>query len=352
MLVGVKTVGTAFPGTGGHVARYLDNVMLAMRTVQVDIRFAAFTTPENHDAYEGWVRVPVPTPGGAASLRGLLGRTDGLEGPIKQAKVEVLMAPLADPHPGNSVPQVLYALDVAPWEKDAPPPIEEVADVKTIKRAVQGARAVVVTSEYLRRRCLELFEVPLNKSVVAPPGVNPVFQEPNRTIIEQPYAVVLVDVLAYPAMDHIVKMMDTLHDEFGMNFVVVGPSRVDQPEPWGDRAIRIERMPDSGLAGLYQHAAVFLNPGLHDGSALRTIEALRAGVPVVCAKSGATTELVGQTPVYYNPGSVESMVQAMRRMIEADDEERQSRINFGRQATTRYNWEDTAWKILAGFKKR
>lgn len=351
MLVGVKTVATAYPGSGGHVARYLDNVMNAVRHVQTDTRFAVFTTPDNHDAYEGWMRVPVSPPT-AASLRGLLGRTDGLEGPIKQAKPDVLLAPLSDPHPGSSVPQVLYALDVAPWEKDAPPPLDEVADIRSIKKAIHACRALIVTSEYLRRRCLDLFEAPLNKSVVAPPGINPVMQNPARTIVQEPYIVLFVDALSYPVLGNVVKMINILREEYPHSYVVVGPALTGQAEPWDDQVVRIERLPDSQLAGLYQHAALFVNPAVHDGSALRTFEALLAGVPVVCARSGATVELTGQTPLYYNPGSVDSMVQAVRRMLDSDDKERSDRINFGRQAVARYRWEDTAWKVLAGLKKK
>ena len=322
-----------------------------MRNAQTDARFAVFTTPDNHDSYEGWMRVPVSPPT-SASLRGLLGRSDGLEGPLREAKPDVLLAPLSDPHPGGSVPQVLYALDVAPWEKDAPAPLDEVADVRTIRKAVQSARALIVTSEHLRRRCLELFDAPLNKSIVAPPGVNPVFQNPARTIVQEPYAVIFVDALAYPALPGVCKMMEVLREEYPENYVVVGPALTGQPEPWDDTVVRIEKMPDTGIAGLYQHATVFLNPAVHDGSALRTFEALMAGVPVVCARSGATVELTGQTPVYYNPGSVDSMVQAMRRMLEADEKERADRVNFGRQAITRYRWDDTAWKVLAALKKK
>lgn len=351
MLVGVKTVATSFPGSGGHVARYLDSVMNAVRHVQTDTRFAVFTTPQNHDAYEGWMRVPV-TPPASTSLRGLIGRTDGLEGPLRQAKPDVLLAPLSDPHMGSSVPQVLYALDIAPWEKDAPPPLDEVADIRTIKKAIAAARALIVTSEYLRRRCLEVFEAPLNKSVVAPCGVNPVFLQPARSIVEEPYIVIFADALAHPVLDQVLKMMELIREEYPHSFVVVGPAQSGQREPWGDDVVRIEKLPDSSLAGLYQHAALFLNPSVHDGAALRTIEALYTGVPVVCAKSGATVELVGQTPLYYNPASVESMVQAMRRMLESDEKERADRINFGRQAVSRYKWDDTAWKILAAFKKK
>jgi glycosyltransferase involved in cell wall biosynthesis len=349
MLVGVKTVATAFPGSGGHMARYLDNVMNALRTVQTDVRFAVFTTPDNHDAYEGWTRVPV-TPPASTSLRGLFGRSDGLEGPLKQAKADVVLAPLSDPHLGNT-PQVLYALDVAPWEKDAPPPVDEVADVRSIKKAISSARALVLTSEYLRRRCLELFDAPLNKSIVAPPGVNPALQAPGRTIIQEPYIVIFADALSYHVLPHVQKMMEVLSEEYPHSYVVVGPPH-RMGEPWGDDVVRIEKLPDSQLAGLYQHASVFVNPAVHDGSALRTIEALYAGVPVVCARSGATVELAGQTPVYYNPASVDSMIQAMRRMLEADEKERADRINFGRQGVSRYKWEDTAWKVLGALNKK
>ncbi|MBI1321434.1 MAG: glycosyltransferase [Candidatus Hydrogenedens sp.] len=350
MLVGVKTIPTAFPGGGDHNARYLDQVMRAIRTVQTDTRFVIFTTPENHDAYEGWMRVPVQ--GGGSSLMGMLGRGDGLDGPIKQAKIDLLMSPMVDPYLGRSVPQALYGLDIAPWERGGEPDAEwGHAPIKVVRRASQQARSIIVPSEYLRRRCLELFGTPLNKCVVVGTGVSQGLKVEERSIVEPPYLCLLVDGLAAPVLDKVHKVIELFEKEYEHTIVLLGPARTGQPDVWSDRVVRIEQCPDSQLAGLYQHASLFWYPGLYDGSGLRVIEALTAGVPVVCARSGAIHEMVGDTPVYYNAENADSMLQALRRVVESDKEFRRTRINFGRQAVTRYDWNDVAWKFLSAFKR-
>jgi len=350
MLVGVKTIPTAFPGGGDHNARYLDQVMRAIRTVQTDTRFVIFTTPENHDAYDGWVRVPVT--GGGASIMGMLGRGDSLDGPIKQAKIDLLMAPMVDPYLGRSVPQALYALDIAPWERGGEPDADwGHAPIKVIRRVSQQARSIIVPSEYLRRRCLEVFGTPINKCVVVGAGVSPALRLEGRSIVEPPYICLLVDGLAAPVQEKVYKVIELFEQEYPHTIVVLGPTRTGQADAWSERVVRIEQCPDSQLAALYQHADLFWYPGLYDGSGLRVIEALTAGVPVVCARSGAIHEMVGDTPIYYNPENADSMLQSLRRVIEGDEEFRKNRINFGRQAVTRYDWNDVAWKFLSAFKR-
>jgi len=50
---------------------------------------------------------------------------------------------------------------------------------------------------------------------------------------------------------------------------------------------------DCDLRGLYEGAAGFVFPALHEGFGIPPLEAMRLGVPVVCARSGATPEVLG-----------------------------------------------------------
>ena len=119
-----------------------------------------------------------------------------LEQAIAQTQAELVFSPLHAAPPNLPVPQVLYALDLAPWETEpGKPGPGRGPHVKTIKRACANARAIVVSSEYLRKRCLELFEAPLNKVVPALPGVDSLFVAPQPAFIKPPYLFSINDPL-------------------------------------------------------------------------------------------------------------------------------------------------------------
>jgi glycosyltransferase involved in cell wall biosynthesis len=223
--------------------------------------------------------------------------------------------------------------------------------VKGRKKAAAAALTVVVPSEYLRRRCLELFDTPLNRVMVAHPGVDATFQEPHGTMVGQPYLVVYEDSLTFANLDRVRDALDQLGKEYPHTFVIVGRNPYDEIEDWGPRAVRIEHLPDNHLAGLYQNGACFLYAGLYDGSAVRVLEALHAGIPVVAPNSGAIPELAGKHPIFYNPASTATMVQGLRRALDEDPKARNERIRLTRSATSKYNWDKCAWRFLSAFKR-
>lgn len=351
MIVGVKTTATLTPHGGNHEARYLRKVMDAIRTVQTDTRFVIFTHDANHDAYSDWLRVKLNDRGsGFGSF--LPGRSE-VEVAAKKAQVEVLLSPLANAEPGIRLPQVFYTLDLIPWEApEFVAPGDHPANLRTVRKACSQARALVVPSEFLRRRCLELFEAPLNKVLVAPPGLDPVFQRPNDTFVDKPYILIISDALTARSMLTLRDALEQVAKEFPYTFVIAGAGSSAEPEDWGIQAVRIEECPDNHLAGLYQNSEAMLYPAQYDGGGQRPLEALYAGTLVVCPRSGAIPEVAKDAPLYYNPESTGSLVQTLRRALTLDPVERANRIKQGQQCCSNYTtWEKAGWKLLTAFKR-
>lgn len=353
MIVGVNTLmpedAGGFAGIyRGYDDRYFRTLLLALRALQTETEFVLFCDEHNHAAFEGWIRANVS--GSASLLSGLRGM-GALEAAVAKAKVDVLWTPLAGATVGP-VPQVLFATDFLPWE---PGPegglLRKGATLKAEKKACAAAKSLVVPSEYLRRKALDFFEMPLNKVVVAPPGVDPIFQTQQSTMIEPPYMVIFCDARIVPMLDKLNDALEQLAKDYPHNFVITGPGFDGEPGDWGDRYIRIERLPDSGMAGLYQHASVFIYPGMHDGCCVRVLEALSAGVPVVAQRNGAMNEHCADGPIYGSQPTAVSLVQSVRRAIEMDEKARSSRIHAGRSVLPKFSWEKSAWKLLTALSK-
>lgn len=354
MIVGVNTVmpedaGGMAGSYSGHDNRWFRCLLNALRGLQTETEFVLFCDETTHAAYQGWSCVDI---GGQSSLFSGLRGGGAVEAAAAKVKADVIWTPLAGASVG-AIPQLLYATDFLPWEPDGEAgPVRRGANLKAERKACQAARGLVVSSEYLRRKALEMFEMPLNKVFVAPPGVEAAFHGEHDSVIEPPYMVIYCDARVSRGVDRLFEGLEQLERDYPHNFVVAGPGFAEEPTNWGDRYVRIEYLPDSALCGLYQHASVFICPGLFDGCCVRVLEALSAGVPVVAPRSGALPEHCADGPIYYNHTSAVSLVQSVRRAIELDPQARAARIHAGRSVLPKFSWEKSAWKLLTALSKQ
>ena len=326
-----------------YARRYLKQALRAAAKLQDATQFTVFA-PEGGDA--AWGDIPVvalPRPPAPRWWRGE--HFAPLAAALAQHRIDVLLSPLAAASFDVPTPKVFYALDLHPWEPEPGKAQEKLSHGASIRRACAAARALVAPSGYVRKRLQELFDVPLNKTVVAPPGVPEIFVEEHAPMAPPPYLLCYDDGRAPEKLRQLVQ---ALRDrEFTL--ILAGPGNAD---PALEDVVRIEQCPDAQMAALYQHCATFICPGRSDGGASRIIEALGAGCCVVTPHGPAPTELAGDAPFYYNPDSRASFLQGLQRSLDQGAEERQQRIRHGKAVAARFSWDETAWKLLSALKRK
>lgn len=344
MKIAVNTLGLA-PGTGGEEI-YIRQVVRRAAELQSTNSFVMLTDPVNHDAFDGFERAPAPNAPDRASS-GRLAVTLA-----ERAGADAVFTPLLASPGTTRLPVVLYALDLLHWERlPAKRSWFGGSPFKKVTDACMAATAVVVPSEYIKKRLLELLDIPLDKVVVAPLGVDKVFGEPQRCIVEQPYLLTVGSTRTAKNITRLMQAYAKIREEFPHTLVVVGPPGDAELEDWGSHVVRVDRVPVPTLAGLYQHADAFLFPVLYEGSGVTVLEAMKSGIPVVTGRVGAIPDVAGTVPIYCNVEDTGSIVAAVRRCLHERGEERDSRIRYGRQHAERFTWKDCAWKTLSAFKR-
>lgn len=345
MLAGINTLQAEGLNTSNE-EHFLFRILDTIRGAQDNTRFVLFTHEGNHDMFEGWMRVRIKLHG-----RGGLGWSNsgpGLAAAIRQSKVDVVLS-LLETAPANSpVPTVLYTLGLTAWQDELN---KHGPAIKAAKRACAQARAILLPSEFMRRKCLELFESPLDKGIVAHPGVETGLDTPQPSMLNTPYLMTFFDSATAAHLSEACASLKKRNSGFPYPLVIAGPPSDTEPPSWGENSIRVEAYTPSVLASLYQHSAAFLYPAKYDGSGMRVIEALRAGATAVTPTGNAANELAGDIPFFYNPASAASMVQAIRWAIEQSPAQRKQRIQHGRTLSGKFSWEKTAWKLLAALKR-
>ncbi len=220
------------------------------------------------------------------------------------------------------------------------------------QRALQAARAVVVTSEHTGAILSAQFAVPPARLTVALPGTDrvpfaPCDGHPLRlltlaSLTRRKAHDLLLDALA-PLADlpwqarfvgsddldphwsaQLRQQAERLHLQQRVEFV--GPVQQPQPE--------------------YQQADLFVLPSRYEGYGMVFAEALAAGLPVIAARAGAVPDVVPESAgLLVPPDDTEALTTALRTVLTRPDLRRNLQAGARSAASALPDWGDTARRV-------
>jgi glycosyltransferase involved in cell wall biosynthesis len=134
----------------------------------------------------------------------------------------------------------------------------------------------------------------------------------------------------------------------GMTLVLTGSAdpRVFATAALPQPARHVGRVDDAGLRALYERAACFVFPSLHEGFGLPAVEAMACGCPVVAARAGALPEVCGEAALLADPNDPDAIAAAIARVLDEPglaDRLRQA----GRARAAAFTWEQAARRLAA-----
>ncbi|HEX8923131.1 MAG TPA: glycosyltransferase family 1 protein, partial [Patescibacteria group bacterium] len=104
-------------------------------------------------------------------------------------------------------------------------------------------------------------------------------------------------------------------------------------------------VPDEEISAFYNLATIYCQPSFGEGFGLPPIEAMKSGCPVTASNRGATAEIVSDSAVTFNPGSVRSISKTLRSLWINP----QKRILYSKKGVKRageFSWKRTALETL------
>lgn len=114
--------------------------------------------------------------------------------------------------------------------------------------------------------------------------------------------------------------------------------------------VHFRAITDSTLYTLYQHAEAFVFPSLNEGFGLPVLEAFSAGCPVVLSNRSSLPEVGADAALYFDPEQVESMTEAIDKVL-TDTALRHQLRQRGAERITHFSCEKTAAKTLAVYQQ-
>jgi glycosyltransferase involved in cell wall biosynthesis len=252
--------------------------------------------------------------------------------------VDVVHYALTVPLPRTKTPTVVTLHDVQ--HRDMPDffgPARRSFRRIAYDRATRSAEAVIVTTEFVRGRALELLELDPSRVYVIPHAINHTLFRQGE---EQREPLVIYPARAWPQKNH-TRLFEAFailrkhSPELRLILTGGGLERLGQlpegVERWGI-------VPPAELASLYRRAACLVFPSLYEGFGLPPLEAMASGCPVAASNVSAIPEVCGDAAVFFDPMDPESIANAV---IEADSRAEELRERGLARAAT-FTWEDTA----------
>jgi len=337
MRIGFNTV-SLHRHLGGREVFYL-NVLHTIRRVQPDVTPVIFTTDETDGLFGDFECVAVESGLDIASA-------------AKAADAAVLLSPFEAALEHSPIPQCVLVMALPRGETGAGRRgLFRGRAGRTSTKLLARAPSIIAPSDFVKRELLERYDVAMEKVVVAPLGVDSVFEEEQSPFVAPPYLLSVGSTVDRRNVNALMKAYRSVAPEHKVSLVVVGRAGEAEPDDWGAGVMRIEHIPGRQLAALYQHASLAVFPSAYEGSGVSVLEAMRAGTVVVTGRVGGVPEVAHNAPIYFNPESNANLVAAVRRGLEERPTQRRERIAAGRKQARAYTWEDCTWKTLGALKR-
>jgi glycosyltransferase involved in cell wall biosynthesis len=113
--------------------------------------------------------------------------------------------------------------------------------------------------------------------------------------------------------------------------------------------ISLGYVPDEELRKLYCESDLFLFPSLYEGFGLPPLEAMAAGLPVVCSSASSLPEVIGDCGVLFDPTSIEAGVRGVLSVLENSHKATTLSQN-GEKRAQQFTWEKTGKTTIDAYK--
>jgi len=237
-----------------------------------------------------------------------------------------------------------------------------------VPRSIKQAAHVITDSEDARRQIIDHYAVPESKisAILIGPGAGaqPITTEEAGEELrglgldpDRPYVLSVGNIQPRKNLVRLVEAFNVLvhgrgHD---LDLAIVGPRHyraediVAAAAPVANRVHFTGYVTDRQLAACYRHSSVYVFPSLYEGFGLPAIEAMAQGTPIACSNAGSLPEVCGEAAIYFDPLSVESIVDAVDRIL-VDSEVRKRLIAAAAARVGLFDWKQTARETLAVYR--
>jgi glycosyltransferase involved in cell wall biosynthesis len=117
-----------------------------------------------------------------------------------------------------------------------------------------------------------------------------------------------------------------------------------------DDKVLCVRANDTELVSYYAYASAFVYPSLYEGFGMPILEAFAAGCPVILNNASCFPEIAGDSAIYFDGHNGSSLYDAMTRICNMSERERNSLVESGYERLKLFSWAESAQRLASIYK--
>ncbi|HEX6977286.1 MAG TPA: glycosyltransferase family 1 protein [Patescibacteria group bacterium] len=224
------------------------------------------------------------------------------------------------------------------------------------RKGVKSAKRIIVPSSAVRDEVCSYFKLDCNKVEVIYEGVDDAITgKISKSKIETPYFLYVGSAYPHKNLERAIQaatlLKTTLAIACARSVFLERLERLVQKNNASEFVKILGFVPDNELGGLYKNSLGFVFPSLSEGFGLPGLEAMARGTVVAASDTPVFKEIYKENAVYFDPYSMESIKEAMEKIVNMDESARSRMILKGKDFVKRYSWTKMAKETLDIYEK-
>jgi glycosyltransferase involved in cell wall biosynthesis len=352
------------PGVVGGTETYGAGLVHGLSNLDDDARFVVYCNRESSDwplpADPRFSRVVCPVQASSRAARYWYEQRM-LPRRVRADRIDVLhslgyVAPLALGCPSVvTVPDMHYLVHGRPLARP-----RRLLLSYFVRKSIARAAAVIAISRFTRDALIRTYRLPpdmVDVVLLAPkPRVVSTQHPASETLkalgIRKPYMLAFGGMTPNKNIDRLLKSYQLARQRYGVeqDLVVIGRLPGGMASLAAPGVIATDYLADEVVATLLRSAVALLFPSLYEGFGLPVLEAMTAGVAVVCSNAAAIPEVAADAALYFDPLDVAEMAEKTARICQDESLRKQLAIK-GLARVEEFSWERTASQTLAIYRR-
>jgi glycosyltransferase involved in cell wall biosynthesis len=219
--------------------------------------------------------------------------------------------------------------------------------------ALRCAGAVITPSKHTMKMIKKRFHPDPGKLFIIHNGIKlPETKHINGTKRKENFILYLGRLSPTKNVVGLINAYRKIADQVPQKLVIAGAGDINllkEQDPGGPGTVEfMGYISDEEVDRLLSTAALFVFPSFYEGFGFPPLEAMARGCPVVVSNVACLPEICGKAALYVNPQSVDSIADAMFKVI-SDESLRKNLIQYGYERANQFTWEKSAKKHLKVF---
>lgn len=270
-----------------------------------------------------------PDRGFAGHIKRILWYQTALNQQLKHQQVDLFFSPVAEGIFFPCIPQIVTVHDLIPLKYPELSPKWKYYYRYALPFLLKQSQGIICVSEYTKQDIVKNYRLdPDSINVVYNGYAQDLFYpQADPTILQQygldKYLLYVGDMRFYKNLRRCLEAFDSLPLK-DYQFVITGrkdsffyPEIERQTAKLAakDRIIFLDYVPSETLPSLYSMAQALVFASLYEGFGLPLLEAMACGCPVITSKVTSIPEVGGDSVLYVDPYSVDSIAQGMYQIL-------------------------------------